>query len=555
MLVGCLVYGSIMQLRPYQQEALDAIDAALSRGVRRQLLALPTGGGKTVVFSELVRRRSGRALILAHRDRLIQQAHDKLATVINPAQLGIVKADQNHFAAQTIVASVQTLARPRRRSILPPFDTIIIDEAHRSAARVYRDIIQDLAGPETLLLGVTATPERSDGVGLDTVYDEIVYQVGILDLIRDGYLVPLRGRKVVIDADFSHVHTRRNSDGVNDYRMDEIEKLMDASNWCEKVGRGWLEQASDRRTIAFVPRVRMAYQLAEWLAAEGVAAAALDGSTHISEQRRIVREFEAGRIQFIANCDLFVEGADIPSINCVVFARPTKSQIVYNQAVGRGTRLSPDTGKTDCLVLDMVGAVNRFDLCHLGTIAGAREVRDDETLHEAVEREEGERKAAAERAAQQAVFDGPVRFVDADLFHPAATITPIRQFEWTIDRENRCASMRAGSYVYTVSRQSPDDPYTYSWRDARSQMARDSSFDAFTTETYKQAIDACDEHAKQHTHGGPLAAWRQKPATEKQVALLRKFRIHIDPLMTSGQAAELIDACFMRAMQRKKRVR
>lgn len=539
-----------MQLRPYQQEALDAIDAALSRGVRRQLLALPTGGGKTVVFSELVRRRPGRALILAHRDRLIQQAHDKLATVIDPAQLGIVKAGQNHFAAKTIVASVQTLARPRRRSVLPPFDTIIIDEAHRSAARVYRDIIEDLAGPETLLLGVTATPERSDGVGLDTVYDEVIYQVGILDLIRDGYLVPLRGRKVVIDADFSGVHTRRNADGVNDYRMDEIEKLMDASNWCEKVGRGWLEQASDRRTIAFVPRVRMAYQLAEWLAAEGVAAAALDGSTHISEQRRIVREFEAGRVQFIANCDLFVEGADIPSINCVVFARPTKSQIVYNQAIGRGTRLSPDTGKTDCLVLDMVGASNRFDLCHLGTIAGVREVREDETLHEAVEREETERKtAAAALPAQQATFDTDLRFVNTSLFGESQPMLPLTpQFEWNIDREHRVAHMRAGAVLYIITRQSPEEPYTYCWRsNGQSQV--------FTASTYKQAVDACNEHAKTHTFGGRDAAWRTRPATEKQVALLRKMKIPFTPSITGGQAAEILDARFLRIKMRGQKVR
>jgi superfamily II DNA or RNA helicase len=404
-----------MQLRPYQQEALTAIDEALARGVRRQLLALPTGGGKTVVFSELVRRRPGRALILAHRDRLIQQAHDKLATVIEPARLGIVKADQNHFAAQTIVASVQTLARPRRRQSLPKFDTIIIDEAHRSAARVYREIIDELAGPDCLLLGVTATPERSDGVGLDTVYDEIVYQVGILDLIEAGYLIPLRGRKVVINADFSHVHTCRNTDGVSDYKTDEIEQLMQAANWCEHIGKAWLEDARDRRTIAFVPRVRMAYQLAEWLTGNGIAAAALDGSSHISDQRRVVRDFEAGRIQFLANCDLFVEGADIPSINCVVFARPTKSRIVYSQAIGRGTRLSPETGKTDCLVLDVAGATNRFDLCHLGTLAGVNRVRDDETLAEAVEREEKEAQAKAEAVPPPAMH-GDLRLVDADLF-------------------------------------------------------------------------------------------------------------------------------------------
>src|SRR5262245_49419032 len=206
-----------MELRDYQQAGLEAVHAAYARGVRRQLLAAATGAGKTVLFASLVKQRPGNALVLAHRDRLIQQAVAKLGAVLPVSDLGIVMADQNRVHARCVVASVQTLARARRLAVMPKFDTVIVDECHRSAAKTYQRILAHVCHPETLLLGVTATPSRTDGIGLDQVYDEIVYQIGILDLIERGYLVPLRGQRITIEADFSKLHTKTNTEGINDY--------------------------------------------------------------------------------------------------------------------------------------------------------------------------------------------------------------------------------------------------------------------------------------------------------------------------------------------------
>ena len=504
--------------------------------MRRQLLALPTGGGKTVVFSELVNRRHGRALILAHRDRLIQQAATKLAGVVGYERLGIVKADQNQFNASVVVASVQTLARRRRRQILPAFDTVIIDEAHRSAARIYDEIIRHVCRPETLLLGVTATPERSDGIGLDRVYDEIVYEIGLLDLIDQGYLVPLRGRKITLEVDFSILRSRRNQDGINDYRLDEVENLMESANWHENVAKGWLRFASERRTIAFVPRVKMAYRLADYLRGEGIAAAALDGSTSLAEQRRLVHQFETGRIRFLANCDLFVEGADIPSIDCVVFARPTRSRIIYNQAIGRGTRLSPETGKKDCLVLDMVGASNRFDLCHLGTLVGVRELEPGETITQARKRQdEADAATAAER--QKETLDGLIQGREVSLFggQPSRS-TP--EFHWEIVADQRLAILHWQRREYHIWRSPDGDRYYYG------ELTGDSPLRG-EADSFKAAKACCEADAKELLFGGPGARWRSTPATEKQLALLRKLRIGHDPAtITKGDAARLIDARF-----------
>lgn len=469
---------------------------------------------------------------------MIQQAAEKLAQAIPFNQLGVVKAEQNQFAAPVVVASVQTLARARRREMMPQFDTVIVDEAHRSAARIYREIIGHVCGPETLLLGVTATPSRSDGVGLDQVYEKIVYQIGILDLIEQGHLVPLVGRRIAIDADFSGLHTKTGPDGVNDYRQDEVVNLMEAGNWFENVGRGWLEFGRDRRTIAFVPRVAMAYKLAEWLREKGIAAAALDGATPLADQRRTVKQFEAGELQFLANCDLFVEGADIPSIDCVVFARPTKSQIVYSQAIGRGTRPSPATGKRDCLVLDMVGATNRFDLCTLGSIVGVARVKDGESIIEAVEREKKAARAAAEQEEMFNRVDGRIVGRDANLFGGRAPVV----FEWEVIPDQRLAVLRSAGGEYHIWRAEGESIYRYA------DMSWTGTLEGQTPD-YREAKLACERSAKERVFGGPDAPWRSTPASDKQIALLAKLRIPFAPHITKGEAAALIDARFS---QRRK---
>jgi superfamily II DNA or RNA helicase len=540
-----------MLLRPYQIEALQSIDDHLKQGIKRQMLTLPTGAGKTVVFCEVVKKvieNGGRAMILAHRDRLIEQAHTKLTDVLPGVKVGIIKAERNEMQSPVMVASMQTICRPKRLNQIGKLDLLIIDEAHRSAADNYRKIIDGIVGPDTFLLGVTATPNRTDGIALqrdadnpDGVYDKIVYQVGILDLIKDGYLAPLRGQQIVLETDFSDLKSRRNADGISDYNAGDVAKLMEASNWHEHVARGWLKYAANRRTIAFVPRVAMAYQLVEHLQGHGVRAAALDGSRSLLEQKRAIRDFEAGQIQFLANCDLFVEGADIPSIDCVLFARPTKSKIIYSQAVGRGTRLFP--GKTDCLVLDVVGASNRMDLCTLGTLAGIKKVNDGENILDAVERDEVDSQAAKDAAVgQKGHLNGEVIAKDVSLFggKVAETKEKPSTFSWDIDRELKVSTLRVhGNASFQIWK--GDDNYYY-----YKQIG--TTFSGSTL-NYKEAEAKIEEKAKELVFGGRDAKWRQTPATPKQIELLNRMRIRYNPGITSGQASEMIDQFKRRRRQ------
>lgn len=530
-----------MQLRDYQQEALDAICSRYDAGIRNQLVVLPTGTGKTVLFSAAIQSWPGRALVLAHRDRLIQQAFDKVSKMVPLGDLGIVKAEQNRHYAPCVIASVQTLARATRLVKMPKFDLVIIDEAHRSAAKTYGRILSQVRHANTLLLGVTATPDRSDGIGLDTVYDEIVYEMGLLDAIERGYLVDLRAIQIQLPVDFSAVHTKKNTEGVNDYSLDEVASLMDASNWVECVTKGWRENAADRRTIAFVPRVKQAYALAEYMRSQGIAAAAVDGSTDAGAQRATVDRFERGALQVLVNCDLFVEGADIPSIDCVMMCRPTKSRTIYSQAIGRGTRLSPETGKTDCLILDMVGITNRLDLCTAASLIGAARVERGESLREAKKREDRE---AEQLELEMQKFEGPLQATEVDLFNRERERR--RLFEWQVDRAARQAVMAVRGHRYEIWRPSPDGPYRFA------DMSTFGGFEGQAASWY-EAQERVEAAAKQVLFGDKDAPWRQKDATPKQLELLAKHRIPHRDGITKGEAADLLQPLFDRWARAKQR--
>jgi superfamily II DNA or RNA helicase len=211
---------SALTLRPYQEEAIAAIERALERGIRRPLIVLPTGCGKTCVFASLIARRGGSALVLAHREELLRQAAQKIAIADPTLALGVgfIAAERDDVGAPVVVASVQTLAQTRRLKRLPQqFDTIVVDECHHATARSYRRILAHL-DPSPLIVGVTATPQRSDGKLLGEVWDEIVYQRAIAEMIRAGYLTDVRGIRVGLEQ----INLDQVAQSGGDYQADAL---------------------------------------------------------------------------------------------------------------------------------------------------------------------------------------------------------------------------------------------------------------------------------------------------------------------------------------------
>jgi superfamily II DNA or RNA helicase len=507
-------------LRPYQQEALTAIAEAESKGVRRQLVALPTGTGKTVIFSHIVSNRLGRALVLAHREELIGQAAEKILTVNPAASIGVVKADRNELHRQIVVASVQTLARESRLSRIDTagFTTVVIDEAHHAAADSYRRILEYFGcfgenGP--LTVGFTATPERADEKALGEIFSEIVYRRDIFTMMRSGYLCDLRAIQVSLHADFNELHSRH-----GDFIDSEASAMLMAANAPAHAVEAYREHASGRKTLLFTPTVELAHRMVEEFNAQNIAAEALSGETPMDDRRGILRRLKTGATRLVANCAVLTEGFDEPSVNCIIVARPTRSKPLYVQMIGRGTRLYPS--KEDCLILDLVGATTRHDLMTAASLFSVG-TKPDQTIVEAV----GERDAAIRFREDQETARGRLVSQTIDLFHR-------RTFHWVRAAETRFVlSIGKGMIILT-----PDEngwTARFNSREGAVQLATGRPLDwaQGISEDYAREMNA--EHLI-----NPLAPWRTRPATEKQLATLKRFRICTLPNISAGEASDLI---------------
>jgi superfamily II DNA or RNA helicase len=365
---------SALRLRDYQSEAVDAIRDSWGRGVKAPLIVIATGGGKTIIAAEVMSlaydASASRSLFLAHRRELLDQTAEKIRIVSPRSRVGIVQGTRNELGRDITVASIQTLghrSKKRLQALLDngPYDILVCDEAHHSVSDQWEGVISALReqNPEMVLLGMTATPTRADGTALDSVFDEIVYQKNIFDLIDLGYLVPLNGFKVTLDLDLDKLKTR---DG--DFVKKQLSKLMNTAHVNRAIVQAWCEYGLDRKTIIFAVDVAHALALTEEFKAAGYAADHVNGAMKVRERKAALKRFRDGETKLLTNVEVLTEGYDDPSIEAVLFARPTQSHSLYVQAVGRGLRLYP--GKTECLLLDCVGNTDKHEVVQLATLTG-----------------------------------------------------------------------------------------------------------------------------------------------------------------------------------------
>jgi ATP-dependent helicase IRC3 len=510
--------------RPYQYEAVAALLAATARGVQRPLLVLPTGTGKTIVFALLVQRRGGRSLILAHRDELIQQAVDKLHLVDPTLPLGVVQATRDEHTAPTVVASVQTLSRRTRLArLVPDFQTIVIDEAHHAPAPTYRRILDYCRawranGP--LVVGVTATPERGDRQSLRPVFERIVYQKSLVEMMQAGYLVDLRAIQVLLQADFDALRTPH-----GDFVDAELESLLLAANAPAQVLAAFQAHAANRKALLFTPTVALAYAMAETFQRSGISAEALDGTTPLTTRHAILQRLHTGATRMVANCAVLTEGFDEPSIDCIIVARPTRSALLYQQMLGRGTRTYP--GKTDCLLLDVVGVSTHHTLHTAATLFGCDATQlARQSVLELLEQ-------PVPPAEEDMPLTGTLHSTPVDLFaRRALHWVQTRQGAWVLSLGSQHGTLRLR----------PDGPETWQVMQVRRDADPVVLGDTLPL-PYAQGL--AEDYAR-HLGVARLveveASWRQQPATEKQTALLRKLGMAARSGLTKGEAADLLAA-------------
>lgn len=474
-----------MSLRPYQQEARQAIESEWTEGRRKTLLVLPTGTGKTVVFSMVAKDdvdKGGRVLILAHRGELLQQAADKLASATGLG-CSVEKAEQSCLGEwyRVVVGSVQTLMREKRLKQFPSdyFSTVVVDEAHHALSDSYQSVLGHFS--DANILGVTATPDRGDRRNLGSYFDSIAYEYTLPRAIKDGYLCPIKAQTVPLKLDLGAVRMQSGDYSVSDLgtALDPyLDQIAD-----EMVAAGCLQ----RKTVVFLPLVATSKKFRGILQSKGFQAAEVNGES--IDRAEVLDDFDAGLTNVLCNSMLLTEGWDCPSVDCIVVLRPTKVRSLYCQMVGRGTRLSPETGKTELLLLDFLWHTERHELCHPAHLIA-----------------ESEDVAAQMTASMEEAAGCPIDLEEAE---QQATSDVLQQREEALAEELKAMRNRKRKLV---------DPLQFEMSIAAEDL----------------------------TNYVPSFGFEMAPASDKQLAALEKFGIFPDTVECAGKASLLLDKLHKR---------
>jgi superfamily II DNA or RNA helicase len=344
-----------LSLRPYQERDIAQLRQAYAGGARAVLYQLPTGGGKTVVFAHIINgaaRKGRRSAIVVHRRELIRQASDKLAWAGVPHGIVAAGLDCDH-GAPTLVLSVQTAIR--RLDRLPHFDFMVIDEAHHARAETWSQLLP--AWPAAKLLGVSATPARTDGKGLGVaaggLFDAVVAGASVTELQAEGYLARTRCFAPTQRIDTTGLRTR-----LGDYEPGALAERANAVTG-DAVAE-YRKHADHLPAIVYGCTVAHAEAIAAAFRSAGYRAACVHGGLPLHERDRLIAGLGAGEVEIICSCDLISEGLDVPNVGAVILLRPTQSLVLAMQQIGRGMRPAPD--KSHLVVLDHAGNVLRHGL-------------------------------------------------------------------------------------------------------------------------------------------------------------------------------------------------
>lgn len=469
----------MLQLRPYQQEAREAIQQEWENEKKRTLLVLPTGCGKTVVFSKVIEdrvRKGERVLVLAHRGELLDQASDKLEKSTG-LKTAIEKADQTAIGSflRVVVGSVQTLYSEKRLSKFPPnyFDTIVVDEAHHCISNGYQKVLHHFE--ESNVLGVTATPDRGDMRNLGSYFESLAYEYSLPQAIKEGYLSPIKALTIPLKLDLSAVKQQ-----AGDFSTKDLGTALDP--YLYQIADEMAKHCKNRKSVVFLPLVKTSKKFRDILNDRGFSAAEVNGES--KDQAEILEDFEKDKYNVLCNSMLLTEGWDCPSVDCIVVLRPTKVRSLYSQMVGRGTRLFD--GKEELLLLDFLWHTERHELCHPAHLIAENEdvaKKMTENIEEAGE--DGialDLEAAEEQAAKDVVAEREEALAKqlAEMRKRKRKLVDPLQFEMSIQAED------LSSYV-------------------------------------------------------PSFGWEMAPPTDKQIQTLEKFGIKPDEIDNAGKAAKMLD--------------
>ena len=536
------------QLRDYQRECLDAILQRYRAGVRRQLVCLPTGTGKTVIFAHFPGffRMRKRMLVLAHREELLDQAREKILSANPRLKVEVEQAGRKASPeSDVVVASIPTLGRKnsKRLARLDPeeFYLVVVDEAHHATAATYRRVLDHFGVFEDdtrkLLVGFTATPKRGDGQGLDKVFQEISFSRGLPDMILEGYLSPVAAFRVETDVDLSGVQTR-----MGDFVTSHLSEAVNVKARNDLVVKVFKEHLKDRPSLCFCVDVAHTKSLAKSFRRAKIPTAAVTGEMDHDKRARALRDFSRGKVRVLTNCMVLTEGYDESSVAGIILARPTKSALLYTQMIGRGTRLHP--GKDNVTVVDIVDATKDHKLVTLPSLFGLSEEFDLEgrtttEVQEALRWVEGHRPwVRTDLASSLSDLRYRCRFVNLLELDLPAELSGCARFAWS----------RIGEDAYRLGLAEHESVFvTPTILGEWEVVARGRGPETRIAKSGKRAnaVRLAEEWvgAKRKSSLGLVllkTRWRSEPASEKQKKLLKTKGITVPRAITKGQASHLI---------------
>ena len=345
--------GQTIELRDYQQEAIDNLKKMREDGKTIALLYHATGVGKTITAITDAKAVGGRTLFLVNALKLASQAKDTFAKVWPEATLGEYTGSQKDVSQTVIFATVQSISKDLERFSPTDFDYLIVDECHHAAANTYQKIFTYFH--PKFILGLTATPERSDGEDMLELFQNVAHKMDLKTAVERGILVPIRCVRVKTNIDLTDVRIN----GIK-YNSQDLESKLFIPERNQLIVDTYLKYVDGKKTVIFCASVDHAAEIAKLLRDNGVKAEAVSGRDWVEIRDKILKDYETESTNVLCACDLLNEGWDSPHTTVLFMARPTMSKTIYMQQLGRGTRRCP--GKDDLLVIDFVDNANMFNM-------------------------------------------------------------------------------------------------------------------------------------------------------------------------------------------------
>ncbi|KAG6842252.1 hypothetical protein C0991_000222 [Blastosporella zonata] len=592
-------------LRPYQEHCLDACLDALAAGATRIGVSLPTGSGKTTVFISLLSRifppasnpAARRSIIIVNSIELARQSAEQVALLFPSWSVQIEQGAKHNATgdADVTVATYQTLLIAKRLGKFDPrqLKAIIIDEAHHAAAPSYRRLLShfdpDIKNPDpafkppTLshripVIGFSATFSRHDGLALGSVFDRIVYHRDFLEMIKEEWLCDVRFTSVRANINLKDVTINSRS---GDFNPSSLAQVVNSQNINELVVKTWIDRASTRKsTLVFCVNIAHVAALTQTFRKHGIDARYVYAGTPVAERKALIASFKAGLFPVLINCAILTEGADIPNIDCVVVARPTRSRNVFAQMIGRGMRLSPGTGKQDCRIIDFVDSTTRVaGVVSTPTLFGLSpdEIDIEDETTETLERRIAEAIASSDAdnvpkpiSVTYTEYEDPFSLVGDSSGVP--NIAALSKYAWVAcGGDVFVLECMGNGYIRVELTDNSEGTifqahYTPAMFDKATAISLKvspylRSRHILSAETLGDAIRGCDTYVTNKIAQGPRltagllrsARWRKMPATDEQKTMLQKrwskptaedagetSQTEKIGRMTKGQAANII---------------